>query len=348
MKNKFFLPLLLISLITMQIWFLYVAFHYEYYGVELKRNSQHEWRISSFQSESIRLKLGLQVGDMIVKVNDNDPDKNALFKKWAMLTQLDTITVSRNGFEFQVPLIDKAQSSFDYISLFGEILCFFISFLIFLKIPNSRSARFLSLVFLITGTIFMCIAPSARSDSMAKVMISSLLIILPLVFLHFLILFFKEKNAIQLPSRFLYYLYSIAVVTFIVRLSYLTPLDTYSLYLIDYFFVLLFFLFGLLLNIGMFLYVYFKYRRDNSSIQAIIKIVWFALFISCSPLVFLSFYPILLNDRPLLEPLYTGFFIIFFPISFSYLIVTKQLYDINLILRRILYTTLLSLFQALL
>jgi two-component system sensor histidine kinase ComP len=334
--------LLVVSLIGMQVWFLFLTFHYSYFGIQLQRNGQFEWRISSFQFDSTRTNLGLQLGDKIVKVNDKNPNENMTVKKWATIEQAESITVSRDDQEIRITLSDKIQPAFDYISLFGEILSLCISFLIYLKIPHSKSARFLSLVFLITGVIFMCIPPSARGDSLAKVLISDLVTIVPLVFLHFLVLFFKEKCAIQLPIKFLYVLYGVMLITFIGRFIFFTPLDTYALYNLDYFCVLLFFLFGLLLNIIMFVHVFFKYRRENSSIQAIITLVWFALFISAAPLVFLSFIPILLWDNPLVEPLYTGFFMLFFPISFSYMIVTKQLYDINILLRRILYTTLIS------
>ncbi|WP_141224916.1 ATP-binding protein [Paenibacillus sp. yr247] len=334
--------LLLFSLIGMQVWFLFLTFHYSYYGIQLQRNEQFEWRISSFQFENTRINLGLQLGDKIIRVNDKDPNEDMTVRKWATIEQANSITISRNNQEIRITLSDKVQPAFDYISLFGEILSICISFLIYLKIPNSKSARFLSLVFLITGVIFMCIPPSARGDSLSKVLISDLVTIVPLVFLHFLILFFKEKSAIQLPTKFLTYLYGIMLLTFIGRFIYFSSLDTYDLYNLDYFCVLLFFLFGLLLNVIMFIHVFFKYRRENSSIQAIIKLVWFALFISAAPLAFLSFIPILVRDKPLVEPLYTGFFMLFFPISFSYMIVTKQLYDINILLRRILYTTLIS------
>ncbi|SDM85237.1 two-component system, NarL family, sensor histidine kinase ComP [Paenibacillus sp. yr247] len=342
MRYTVFKLLLLFSLIGMQVWFLFLTFHYSYYGIQLQRNEQFEWRISSFQFENTRINLGLQLGDKIIRVNDKDPNEDMTVRKWATIEQANSITISRNNQEIRITLSDKVQPAFDYISLFGEILSICISFLIYLKIPNSKSARFLSLVFLITGVIFMCIPPSARGDSLSKVLISDLVTIVPLVFLHFLILFFKEKSAIQLPTKFLTYLYGIMLLTFIGRFIYFSSLDTYDLYNLDYFCVLLFFLFGLLLNVIMFIHVFFKYRRENSSIQAIIKLVWFALFISAAPLAFLSFIPILVRDKPLVEPLYTGFFMLFFPISFSYMIVTKQLYDINILLRRILYTTLIS------
>ncbi|MCD1258173.1 hypothetical protein B5M42_004880 [Paenibacillus athensensis] len=98
----------------------------------------------------------------------------------------------------------------------------------------------------------------------------------------------------------------------------------------------------------MFVYIYVKYRHVDASIQSMIKIVWFALFVSCAPLAFLSFIPILVSGNPIVDPLYTGYCVILFPISFCYLIVTKQLFDIQTIMRRIVFTTLIAIVPSVL
>ena len=346
MKNKIVVSTVLTCLIGVQVWFLYVTFHYAYYGVILQKNAQDHWVIAGFESDSIRLRSGLQVGDMISKVDGKEPKEHMTINKWGALEQSNVVVISRNGFEFEIVMKDKIQPNLDYISLFNEIFSLCVSFLIYLKIPNSKSARFLSLVFLISGLVFMSISSSFRGDSLAKYLISSLVMGYPLVFLHFLILFFREKGHIQLPIKFVYGLYVMIGIFSIVKLSYLTPLMTYDLYRIDYFSVLAFFLLGLLLNLTMFLYIHFKYRRTDSSIRAIIRLIWFAFFVSCAPLAFLSFIPILIFQQPIVEPMYTGLFIMFFPLSFCYLIVTKQLYDISLILRRIFYTTFVAIIPS--
>ncbi|WP_161406240.1 ATP-binding protein [Paenibacillus silvestris] len=307
-----------------------------------------EWRIKSFQIEQIQSDLGLKIGDKIIYVNGKDPNENKIVRKWATIEQADTITFTRDGEQVTISLEERVQPAFDFISLFGEIICLCISFMILWKIPYSKSARILSLVFLIVGIIFMCIPPSARGDSLAKVLISNLVMIMPFIFVHFLTLFFKEKSGVSLPTTYLKYVYSFMLLSFIGRCIYFTPLDTYKFYTLDYISVLLLFMCGFLFNIGLLFYVYFKYHRENSSIQAIIKLVWFALFISSAPLAFLSFLPILFTGAPLVKPLYTGYFVVLFPLSFTYMIVTKQLFDIHILLRRILYTTLISMVPSIL
>lgn len=152
-----------------------------------------EWRIKSFEIEEIKLDLGLQIGDKIIYVNGKDPNENKIVRKWATIEQADAVTISRNGQQVTISLEEIVQPAFDFISLFGEIICLCVSFMILWKIPHSKSARLLSLVFLIVGIIFMCIPPSARGDSLAKVLISNLVMIMPFVFVHFLTLFSERK-----------------------------------------------------------------------------------------------------------------------------------------------------------
>jgi len=346
MRKQVISILLLIFLISIQVWFIYITFHFEYRGGLLQKNSENEWMVIGFDTDASTKTSKIHVGDIILEVDGKNPNKHSSVKKWATLEQADKVTVLRNGNQIELKLKDATKPIYDFISLFGEIISLFLSALIFFKIPNSKSARLLSLVFLMTGVTFMAFSSSYRGDALAKVLISNLVIGLPLVFLHFLILFFREKSKIQIRLKWLNGLYGIVALNTTICLSYLTPLNTYAFYRIDYSMILLFFLVGLLLNLFMFIYIYFKYRKINSSVSQIIKIVWASLFLSCAPLAFFSFIPILATGNPLIDPLYAGYFVILFPLSFCYLIVTKQLFDIHNIMRRILYTTLVSMIPS--
>jgi two-component system sensor histidine kinase ComP len=77
-----------------------------------------------------------------------------------------------------------------------------------------------------------------------------------------------------------------------------------------------------------------------------IKIVWFALCISFSPLAVFSFLPRLLYGYEWINSSITGWAVLFLTISFDYLITTKQLYDIDTIFRRIFLTTLISIIPS--
>ncbi|MDR6882099.1 ATP-binding protein [Bacillus sp. 3255] len=342
MNHTMHKALLFFCLLCIQVWFLFLTFQYTFYGIQLQRNDQKEWSIQSFQIERVGSELGLQIGDKVVRVNDRDPNENKIVSKWATLEQAHSVTVARGDQTIRVSLNEDVQPAFDFISLFGEIFSLCVSFIIFWKIPQSRAARLLSLVFLSVGVIFMCIPPSARGDSLARVLVSDLVMLLPVVFAQFLTLFFNERCGTTLPVRYFRYVYAGMLLIFIGRCLYFTPIDTYGFYQFDYSSVVIAFLIGFLFNVGILIYVFIRFRRDNVSVQALIKIVWGAFFISTAPLVFLSFVPILIRGVPLVKPLYTGYCVALFPLAFTYMIVSKQWFDVHILLRRIIYTTLIS------
>ncbi|WP_248925444.1 sensor histidine kinase [Paenibacillus hamazuiensis] len=106
--------------------------------------------------------------------------------------------------------------------------------------------------------------------------------------------------------------------------------------------VIAFFLLGIVVNLLFLSYLYFKYRKENSYASTIIKTVWWSFIVSFSPFVCLSFIPQLLWRDDFVSSLYTGWFVLILPISFAYLIMSKQLYDIQLVLRRLVFTMILS------
>jgi len=346
MKNKFLILSVIVCLLSMQVWCLYITFHYPYYGITLQQNSQKIWVIHSFDSGQPKLQSKLHTGDEIVKVNGDDPNNYPTLRKWGTLEQSKTVTISRSGQQMEVNMRDQTQTSFDYISLLGEIFSLCIAFLIFMKIPNSKSARFLALVFLFSGIIFMSIPASSRVDYLATFITDNLVVAYPLIFLNFLILFFKEKCGIQLPIKLFYGLYGLAAIYTLQSLSLFTPYINFNLHQLQIEFLLFTFLLGLLSNVFILIYTHFKYRKENRSVQMVIRFVGVSFLISCTPLVFLSFLPLLLYQKVLIGPVYTVWFIILFPISFIYLIVTKQLFDLQLIVRRIIYTTIIAIIPS--
>ncbi|MFD0677486.1 MULTISPECIES: sensor histidine kinase [unclassified Paenibacillus] len=74
----------------------------------------------------------------------------------------------------------------------------------------------------------------------------------------------------------------------------------------------------------------------------IIKTIWWSLIISFFPFCVFSFIPLMLFGYEWISSLTTSWFVLFFPISFAYLIMSKQLYDIDVVIRRIVFTVLLS------
>ncbi|QGQ98863.1 hypothetical protein EHS13_30285 [Paenibacillus psychroresistens] len=346
MRNRFLVVLVVSSLLAVQFWFLFLTFNNAYYGVEITKNHDNQYIVTGFEEDISSLTLGLQVGDIIVKVDGEAPEKYKILRKFHDIEQAGAVTVLRDGVNHDIVIKHNGVLNFDYISLFAEIICFCMAIIIYLKIPNSKSARFLALVFILMGIVCMSIPASSRGDTLGKMLVTVPTVAAPVVLLHFLMIFFKEKCNIQMPLKLVYALYSYVAIKALISLSFFTPFHNYEIYKDETIRIFIFFLFGLLINLFMLIYINFKFSKQNPSVKPIIKFVWFAFFVSCAPMVTLSLIPYLITQKPLIEPIFTCYFILLFPLCFAYMIVTEQLYDVQIIARRILYTTLIAMIPS--
>jgi two-component system sensor histidine kinase ComP len=139
----------------------------------------------------------------------------------------------------------------------------------------------------------------------------------------------------------------IATIALIMQLTYFSETSiTNVMYLFNNIFSILYFIFGLLLSFFILSKLYIKYRKEQTYISTMIKTVWVSLFLSFSPVVCFSFLPILINGYAWINSIYMGVFVFFFPITLAYLVVTTKLYDIDLVLRRVLLTALIALLPS--
>ncbi len=265
-----------------------------------------------------------------------------IIQKWKVIEQAHTLLVSRDGNEHEIEVNMNSTTIYDMIPLVEEFVCLFMAVLLFMKMRHSPSARLLAAVFLTMAIIYMSLGASIRGDTIGKLLIASFMMVLPIVFLHFLIVFFKEKGDMELPTRILKYLYAIAIIAFGLRSLYFFPSMTYTVYRYDGSVTLVFFIIGFVINMSILTFLYVKVRKQQSYVSSIIKSVWLSLLISFLPVICFSFLPQLIIGDRILDAIYTSWIILFFPISFAYLIASNQLYDIGLVVRRFLFAGLLA------
>lgn len=236
MKNKFLNILLLIAIITLQGWFMFISFTYTYTGITVEPNKNHAWVINQLSSQKTASVLGLQLGDIIKKVNNKEPDAYPFIKRWRSPDQFQTLVITRNGKEVE---IETPHLSFwaDYLFLafLGEAISLIMALLLYMKF-NSDSARLLSFVFLNIGLIFLSLGASIRGDVLGKIIIGTGIMLLPIIFLHFLIVLLREKGGIKLPYRFIKYLY--VSITFIFLAQFIYFKAAMAIYLIYHYIML--------------------------------------------------------------------------------------------------------------
>ncbi|WP_159887478.1 sensor histidine kinase [Paenibacillus puerhi] len=305
-------------------------------------DESQEWVIKELEQENIRAQLGLRVGDIVKLVDYKPPDQSPSVQKWKMVEQARTLHIVRDGEQLEIGMNIPSVTIGDIIPLVQEAVCLFMAILLWVRVKRSPSARLLAAVFLTIATIYMSLGASVRGDAVGKLLITGFLMILPVVFYHFLVVFFKEKGGLNLPRRVLTYAYAVALLGLAARLLYFYAPMSYLVYRYSAMLSLLCFVAGFACIMAVLSILYFRSKKSASHVTPIITSIWLSFFLSFLPVICLSFLPMLLTGDSFMDARFTSGFILFFPISFAYLIASDQLYDIGLVFRRFLFACLLA------
>ncbi|NDI36111.1 sensor histidine kinase [Chengkuizengella sediminis] len=346
MKNVLKGSLLFILFISL-LWCLIITFRYPFIGIEVEQNEQHHWLVKTIYDTGASAKFDLQVGDRILKVNDQAPDHFPTIIKSNSIEQAHEITVLIDGLVQEIILDKNTIVVDDVTALLAGLICLSLAILIYLKASISQSARMLAYFFLSAAIIWFSLGASIRADMIGGYLITTFMMVLQVVFFHFLFVFFKEKGNITLSSKLLDYLYAIIIVVALIRLLGFIPSLSYIAVPFNGIFTLIFFTIAFLINISFLSYVYLKYCKDKTThFTSIIKSVWVCLIVSFSPFILLSIVPELLTGRVIIDFIYSSLFLLLLPIFFAYLIASNQIFDIGLVLRRFLFSILLGLLPS--
>lgn len=345
MIYKILVKFLLFLFIGIQSWFVYVAMSYPVMGISVVKQSEGNWFISKIEPRNGVSTVDVKAGDQILKIDGKSPGEVPLVIKWNTIEQADTLQLNRDGREWTVSFLDVPRfSSYDSLSVCIAAVSFICAILLLFRLPHSRSAQVLAFVFLDFETVYMSLGASVRGDSLGKMSICLFLMLLPVLCLHFFVAFFKEKG-VHVPRvrSFNYFYIAVALSVLIWQFVFLSTSElAFTLYRLNLIFVISCFVVGLLLNLVFLTRVYWKHRKEKSYISMMLSTVWVSLFLSFMPIILFCFIPQLVYGHVWLDSFYMSLFVGFFPATLAYLVVTKRLYDINLVLRRILITALIS------
>lgn len=341
MRKILLIGLCLSIYFILQIWCSMFVIRIPYLGID-NEFVQGQWVIAGLSPEGSASKLDLKVGDIIQQVDGKPATEFTILQKWKSVEQAHDLVVLRGDVRHAVELNSKSNIFYDMFPFIEQFICFIMLIVLYTKMYHSKSARLLASVFLCGSIILMSLGASIRGDAVGKLLITTFMMLLPVIFLHFLIVFFKEKGDLKLPMWMLKYLYGLVALALCLRSLYFQPSLTYEVYQYDKSITLGFFIGGFFVNMYLITTQYLKVRKQQSYISSIIKSVWLAWLISFLPVICLSFLPQLLTGKSMLNAIFTNWMLLLFPISFAYLIASNQLYDFGLVIRRIMFAGLLA------
>ncbi|MFC9778464.1 sensor histidine kinase [Paenibacillus chitinolyticus] len=348
MYSKSLIGILAVLLIGVQVWFAHFIFSSPFAGIHIQENKDHQWLITDFETQQVSGDLGIRIGDQVIAVDGKTPASIASVVKWDAVGRAKQMQIIRENVTFTITPTSHV-TSYDLCNIFGQILCFFTLFILVWKMPPLASFRYLCLIFLALGILFMSLPSSLRSDGFAKNLVLTSVMLLPTLFYHFFIVFMRErgKSGLYTNSKLLTTLYVFIGLSFLVQLVYLVPSDlTRRVFQFMETTSMVVFVSGFIINIVFLLTLYKKERNSKKYVADIIKTITFSLLISFGPITLLYFVPRVFSVPYIVDPIYSGLFALLFPILLTYLIATKQLYEIDLFVRRLLFMAVMSIIPS--
>lgn len=330
-----------------QGWFIYTILHQPYLNFSVTE-SNGNWIVSEIDERSLINKTNLEIGDIILQIDGNQVSDLESVRRWGTVDQAKSIIIKKNNVLFTIDTTSLNElTSQDLSSLCGGIFCFVICYFIFFGIKKSQSSKCLSLVFLNIGLTFMSLGASIRGDLAGKIVIGTSLAMIPATLLHFLIVFLKEKGNITLNYSFMRFVYIFIFITVLPQFSYFSNWK-YNRVVHDFTanFELTLFSCGIACNILLLAGVFIKFRKMNSYVSIMLKTIGIFFAVSTLPIVCLTFLSKILFGFEYINSNYTSWIVLLFPLSFTYLLATKKIYDIDLVVRRFILTTTLSIIPS--
>ena len=333
------LPIMLVVALT--IYLTVTVLRFPLVGIEVKEQN-NQWMVEDIYNEGWANGKPIEEGNIIKLVNEETPEKHSTVALFNRIEKAESITVEDKDFNVTTYMVSYEKLDLQYITylffpLIYTFITFFMSIFLYRKKKDDPSVTILIYFLLSVGVCYLSASTSARGDTLGRILN---FITLPgsiLLCIHFLKSYFMRYNLIFIPIKHLMLLYAIYAFFIFAMLALFTTLGFNSA-LTN---VQLVFLIGLI-GFLFFYLIRFYYKNKNSKANDVLNILWFTLFSAIIP--FSCFYaiPLIFFNRELISAEITAIFSINIPIGFVYLQLANKLFDIDFLLSRLRFYSLLS------
>ncbi|MFJ7972096.1 ATP-binding protein [Psychrobacillus sp. NPDC096389] len=319
----------------------YVTLQSPLVGIDVKHQND-TWKVDYIYDNGWAYKQDIEIGDVLLKIDSESPDKNNQIIKEQMIRTAESLSfLSENGeeknfFPSYASLTDQLFSHFLFPLLY-LILTIYIAIYIYRKQKEEFSAFVLIQFLLCIAVAYGSAGASSRGDLIARIVNGVTLVGCLVLYIQFLKVFlenFQVTFISQSTLRKLLFLPIFILLTNVVIL--LIP----SLKWIELILELGIFSLLLLFILALFIRNYSKYK-GQPGIQAV-KLLVFIFILAFSPFTFLYAIPAVFFSSYIVNAEWAVMFLVFIPIGFIYLQLTERLFDIDYILNRFKYYTVLA------
>lgn len=340
LQNRFSL-FFIIAAIGLTIYFFSVVYQYPLIGIEIKE-IDGQWVVENIYQNGWAARESLEEGSILKQVDGKDPEENRAVRYFSIVEKAKTIMLEDSRgitgiYTVSYHLWDSQYIIYLFIPMFFTVIMISLSVFLYIRKKEDKSARMLIYFLLTIGLVYFGASASARGDFLSRMVTLAFLpgsLLLFIQFLNTYLLKYQLYFINRRMNRFFIGVYLFALLMmfgsiFLRNLSSATSMVHLILFLI-----LSIFLF--------FHFTIFYIKNRESDGKSVLKIMLATMFLAFSPFVFLYGLPNVLFKRELVSGEITAFFLVVIPIVFVYLQLAEKLFDIEFLLNRLRYYSLLA------
>ncbi|WP_078431263.1 sensor histidine kinase [Metabacillus halosaccharovorans] len=341
--NKTFIFFVVLS-IVFSIYIITLNINHPYVGANVIINENEEIIITNLEPNSWAEKRGILIGDVVVEVDGDNPLKHKPIADYHVLEKVDSFSLRRDGVINEYTVLNETifstQSLLIIIIPFTVLtLCLFCSFYIYKsnKRANLRSANLLNLFLLIIAVAYLSATGSSKGDIICRYVNLCLFLLVPVTYLHFLYQYFIELGKNLFSHNYIKFGY--IIVTINLLLEVVKDIIGYSsqtnkiINLISFFIML----------VMTFVLKFVGLKKIKYSEQAyIVKVLIVTNILAFSPFLLLYVLPYIIFQDYVFPPTFLAAFLLLIPFSLVYQFLATKIYDIEFLLGRIRYYSLLA------
>ncbi|KXH78363.1 sensor histidine kinase [Sporosarcina sp. HYO08] len=302
-------------------------------GLEVKE-ANNQWIVEKVYKNGWASNQSIEEGDVLELVDGERPEQHSTVTLFNRVEMAKSMTILDENLEQKTIEISYDHLGTQYIiyliiPFIFNAATLSLSLFLYRKRKNDKAARILIYFLLSMGITYLSASVSARGDLVGRALNIITLLGSLILFIHFLKNYLLRFNLLFIKDRLLaslYVVYSIVLV--------LMAIDFNTKVVLFFFFLLLGFLFFQLIKL------YLKFRDSEG--RAILKLLGVTLLAAFSPFVLLYVLPNVFFDKNFVSAEVTAIFLIIIPIAFVYLQLAEQLFDIEYIIGRLRYYSLLA------
>lgn len=334
-----FLPFLFA--IGLTIYFIAIILNFPLVGLVVKEEN-HQWMIEKVYDKGWAANQSIKKGDILTLVNGKKPEEHATVKHYQRVELADSITIiddhsKSKTYQITYSHLDSQYIFYLLLPFLFMLTALLLSMFLYRRKKEDKSAIILIYFLLSLAICYLSGSGSSRGDLIGRVAITVTLSGSLVSFVHFLKSYFIRYGLSYIKTKTLIILYSLYVLYLIMMLIGFLVQDLQAIMevaeLVFYAFLVLFLLFTLLK-------FYITYKNTEGS--SLLKILWVTLFIAFAPFMFLYVVPTILFGKDFVTAEITSLFLIVIPIVFVYMQLAEKLFDIEYLLNRLRYYSLLS------